>query len=195
MSTTLESDIIEDRPPVEVEVPVLTAVLAEFTTVDGLLGAARAVRKAGYTVWDTHTPFPVHGIDRAQGIRPTILPWIVLCAGTFGCFFALWLEWYTNAHDYPFPISGKPFWSLPANVPIIFELTVLCSAFTAGLGMLALNRLPMLYNPLFKSDRFRRATNDRFFVVIDATDPKFDSAGTPEFLKSLGAEAVESIED
>jgi Protein of unknown function (DUF3341) len=195
MSTTLETDITEDRPPEEVDVPVLTAVLAEFKTVDDLLNAARAVRKAGYTVWDTHSPFPIHGIDRAQGIRPTALPWIVLCGGLFGLSFALWLQWFCNAHDYKFPISGKPFWSLPANIPVIFELTVLCSAFTSGLGMLALNRLPMLYNPLFKSNRFRRVTDDRFFVVIDASDPKFDASATPEMLKSLGAEAVETVED
>ncbi len=130
-----------------------------------------------------------------MGIRPTILPWLVLGGGLFGLFGALWLTWYTNAHDYPFLISGKPVWSLPANIPIIFECTILCSALTAVFGMLGLNRLPLLYNPIFKSERFRRVTDDRFFIVIDAADPKFDAKETPRVLRALGAVAVEKVED
>src|SRR4029077_11613914 len=103
--------------------------------------------------------------------------------------------WFCNAYDYQFIISGKPYWSLPANIPVAFELTVLLSALTAVFGMLALNRLPLHYNPLFKSERFRRVTNDRFFIVIDASDPKFDEAGTAKFLADAGADAVERVED
>ena len=105
------------------------------------------------------------------------------------------LQWWCNAYDYQYMISGKPFWSLPANIPIIFECTVLFSALTAVFGMLGLNRLPLLYNPLFKSERFRRVTNDRFFIWIDRSDAKFDEKETVEFLKSIGAAAVEIIED
>jgi hypothetical protein len=119
----------------------------------------------------------------------------VLGAGLCGTATAVGLQWYCNAYDYQFPVSGKPFFSLPANVPIIFELTVLFAALTAVFGMLGLNRLPTLYNPLFKSQRFRRVTNDRFFIVIDGSDPKFNATTTAEFLQSLGATAVESIED
>lgn len=173
----------------------LVGLLAEYETVDDILKAARAVRRAGFARWDVHSPFPIHGIDYAMGIKPTILPWIVLGMGLTGCGFAIWLQWYVNAYDYRFMISGKPIWSFPANVPVIFELTVLFSAYTAVFGMLILNKLPKLYNPLFKHERFRRATSDRFFVVIDATDPKFDESATTRLLMDAGATAVERVED
>jgi hypothetical protein len=157
--------------------------------------AAQKCRDAGFTRWDVHTPFPVHGMDEAMGIRPTILPWLVLSGGLFGLFGGMLMQWWMNAFDYPFIISGKPFWSLPANVPVIFECTVLCSAFTSVFGMFLLNKLPCLYNPLFKSERFKRATDDRFFIAIDATDPKFDEVGTPKFLQGLHPLAVEPVVD
>jgi hypothetical protein len=175
--------------------PVLTALLAEFTDVDGVVNAARKVRADGYKVWDVHSPFPIHGVDAVIGVRPTILPWLVLGGGTFGCLGGIALQWWTNAVDYQFMISGKPTWSLPANIPVIFECTVLFSALTAVFGMLGLNRLPLLYNPVFKSKRFKRVTDDRFFILIDAADKKFDETKTAEFLKSAGATAVERIED
>jgi hypothetical protein len=180
---------------VEQETPELVGVLGEFDNVDKVMRAAQMVRRAGFTRWDVHSPFPIHGIDYAMGIRPTILPWLVLGMGLFGLTGALWLQWYVNAYDYKFIISGKPFWSLPANIPVIFECTVLCSAYTAVFGMLMLNKLPLLYNPLFKLERFRRVTQDRFFVVIDASDPKFDERRVADFLNKLGATAVERVED
>ena len=175
--------------------PELAGLLAEFPDVDSVLTAARRVRAAGYKVWDVHSPFPIHGIDSVIGVRPTILPWMVLCGGVTGMSFGLGLQWFCNAYDYKFIISGKPFWSLPANIPIIFECTILFSALTAVFGMLALNRLPLLYNPLFKSARFRRVTNDKFFIWLDASDPNFHDEKTAEFLASLGAAAVEVILD
>jgi hypothetical protein len=173
----------------------LVGLLAEYTNVDQVLKAARAVRRAGFTRWDVHSPFPIHGIDYAMGIKPTILPWIVLGMGLTGLATAILLQWYVNAYDYKFLISGKPIWSFPANVPVMFELTVLFSAYTAVFGMLLLNRLPRLYNPLFKHDRFRRVTDDRFFVVLDATDPKFDEQASTRLLLDAGATAVERVED
>jgi len=178
-----------------VEATELVGLLAEYKDVDSVTNAAQAVRKAGFSRWDVHTPFPIHGIDPVMGIRPTGLPWLVLGGGLFGCFGGLWLQWFTNAHDYPFLISGKPFWSLPANIPVIFECTVLCAALTAVFGMLGLNRLPTLYNPLFKSDRFRRVTDDRFFIVLDASDAKFDEPSATKLLNDTGAIAVERVED
>src|SRR5690348_4068501 len=192
MSTLLEQ---ETAPVTQTEPAQLVGLLAEYETVDDVVGAAEAVRKAGYLRWDVHTPFPIHGIDHAMGTRPTVLPWIVLGGGLFGLVGGLVLQWFCNAYDYPFLISGKPLWSLPANIPVIFELTVLCSALTAVFAMLGLNRLPMLYNPLFKHDRFRRATDDRFFIFIDASDPTFDEARSAALLKEMGAVAVESVED
>jgi hypothetical protein len=175
--------------------PALVGLLAEFPDVDAVLDAAVRTRGAGYKVWDVHSPFPIHGIDAVIGIRPTILPWLVLGGGLTGMAFGLWLQWFCNAYDYQYLVSGKPFFSLPANIPIIFECAVLFAALTAVFGMLGLNRLPLLYNPLFKSRRFRRVTNDRFFIWIDSSDAKFDEKGTAEFLTSLGATAVEQIED
>jgi hypothetical protein len=173
----------------------LVGLMAEFETVDAVVEAAGVVRRAGFQRWDVHSPFPIHGIDPVMGIRPTILPWIVLGGGLTGLIGGLVLQWYCNAYDYPVIISGKPFWSLPANIPIIFECTVLVSAITAVFGMFALNNLPMLYNPLFKSERFRRVTDDRFFIVIDASDRRFDEAETTKLLQDAGAVAIERVED
>lgn len=175
--------------------PKLVAILAEFDSVDSVLAAAEKVRDAGYKKWDVHTPFPVHGIDDAMGIKPTILPWLVLGGGITGCIGGLVLAWYTNAFEYPFLTSGKPQFSLPANIPVVFETTVLLAAFGAVFGMLGLNRLPWHYNPLFRKKGFARVTNDRFVVVIEATDPLFDQTRTGELLGSLGAICVQEVED
>jgi hypothetical protein len=179
----------------ETEQEVLAGYLAEFDSVEGILAAAEKVRDAGYRRWDTHTPFPVHGMDDAMGIRPTILPWLVLIGGVSGLLAGLVLQWFTMAWDYPMFISGKPLFSLPAFIPVIFETTIAGAAFTAVFGMLVLNKLPMHYNPLFKSERFRRVTSDRFFVVIDATDPAFDEKETLSLLQSLNPVAIEKFED
>jgi hypothetical protein len=173
----------------------LIGLLAEYESVDDILKAARAVRRAGFTRWDVHSPFPIHGIDYAMGIRPTVLPWLVLGGGLTGLATAIVLQWYCNAYDYKFLISGKPVWSFPANVPVMFELTVLFSALTAVFGMLGLNHLPQLYNPLFKSERFRRVTADRFFIVVDASDKKFSEAETTRLLLDAGAKSIERVED
>ena len=196
MSTLIESDadqvttVIKEEP-----VPQLVGLMAQYKTVDQIMNAAGRVRKAGFTRFDVHSPFPIHGIDHVMGIRPTRLPWLVLAGGLFGLFGGLWLQWYCNAYDYPLLISGKPLWSLPANIPIIFESTVLCASITAVVAMLGLNRLPMLYNPLFKSEQFRRVTNDRFFLTIDASDPKFDEQRMTDLLTQSGAATVERVED
>lgn len=179
----------------EVDTPRLIALMAEFRDVDSVMNAARRVRDAGYTVWDVHTPFPIHGIDKAMGLRPTILPWLVLGGGLTGMVAGLGLTIWTMGYDYPFLISGKPYNSLPAWIPVVFELTILFSALTAVFGMLGLNKLPMLYNPLLCNERFRRVTDDRFFVLIDCNDPKFDENATRELLESLEPVAIERVED
>jgi hypothetical protein len=130
------------------------ALLAEFADVDGVMTAARGLRDAGFRNWDVHSPFPIHGIDAAMGIRPTRLPWMALIGGITGLFAGLLLAWWTNAVDYTFLISGKPRFSLPANIPVIFETTVLFAALATVFGMLLLNRLPTLYNPLLNAQRF-----------------------------------------
>ncbi len=173
----------------------LHGLLAEFDNVDDLLAACRTVRDAGYRKWDAHTPFPVHGIDEAMGIKATILPWIVLGGGLTGLGGALLMQWWMNAIDYPFLVSGKPFFSVPANIPVCFELTVLLSALTSFLMALVLNLLPQLYHPLFRSERFKRSTDDRFFVSIEASDPQFEEERTRELLGEASRYPVETIHD
>ena len=179
----------------EVDVPVLAGYMAEFDNVDSVLAAASKVRDEGYRLWDVHSPFPIHGIDQAMGIRPTILPWIVATGGLLGLIGGLVMQWYMNAFDYAFFVSGKPLFSLPAFVPVIFECTIAGAAFSAVFGMLILNRLPMLYNPVFKSERFRRVTSDRFFIVIEARDPSFDENRTLDLLRSFNPISIERLED
>jgi len=171
----------------------LYGYLVSFDNVDQLLAGARAVRDAGYSKWDAHSPFVIHGLDDAMGIRSTKLPYVVFLAGLTGCATGILLQWFTNAFDYPFLVSGKPFFSLPANIPVAFELTILFAAIGALLGMLVFNGLPQLYHPLHTSRTFKRATNDLFFISIEAGDPKFDRETTKKLLESLGGSEVEEV--
>ena len=172
----------------------LWGLLAEFRTAEDLRRAATAMREAGYTKWDAHTPFPVHGLDDAMGIRPTRLPWFVLAAGIAGCGGGILMQWWMNAVNYPIIISGKPFFSLPAQIPVAFELTILLASLTAFLGMLGSNALPQLAHPLFANARFRRASNDAFFISVEAADRLFDVEATDRLLRSAGSISVEWIE-
>ncbi|MHC4399424.1 MAG: quinol:electron acceptor oxidoreductase subunit ActD [Planctomycetota bacterium] len=174
------------------EPQAVVGMLAEFDGPEALVAAARRVREAGYRNWDAHSPFPVHGLDGAMGIRRTVLPLLVFGAGVAGAIVAIHLQWWTNAVDYPFLVSGKPLFSLPANVPIAFELIVLFSALVAFVGVLALNRLPQFAHPLFRNERFRRATTDGFFISVEAVDSKFDESETKALFESIGATAVET---
>lgn len=170
-------------------------VLAEFSDPGALLEAAKEVRRAGYKRYDTHTPFPIHGMDRAMGLGQSLLGYIVFGGAIAGLALATWLQWWTGAVDYPMNISGKPLFAIEPSVPIMFELTILFSALTAVAGMLALNGLPRPYNPLFYSERFMRATDDGFFLHIAASDAKFEEARTATLLQKLGALHVETLID
>jgi mono/diheme cytochrome c family protein len=169
----------------------VAAALGCFDTATSLKAAAQEVRDEGYRNWDAHSPFPIHGMERAMGIHPTVLPWLVFGAGLTGAIVAMLLQWWTNAVDYPFLISGKPFFSIPANIPVAFELIILFSALTAFGGALLLNQLPQIQHPVFESDEFRRATSNGFFISIEAGDPRFDEKKTVAFLESIGAQSVE----
>lgn len=178
----------------------LHGVVAEFTDVDSLLAACRRVRDAGYTKADAFTPFPVHGIDTALGIKPTVLPWIALAAGLSGTTIALLMQISMNGSleifegfSYPYIISGKPFVSLPAFIPVTFELTILLASFGTFFGMWALNGLPKFSNPMFTSPRFDRVTDDTFFLFLDAKDSRFDEAGAKSLLADLGGEYIEPV--
>ena len=168
-------------------------LLAEFNSTGDLHRACERVRDAGYTRWDAHTPFPVHGLDRAMGMRRSVLPFIVLAMALAGGALGFGLQYWVHSIEYPLTISGKPYFTWPAFVPITFELAVLFGSLGAVFGMFALNRLPMHHHPLFNSERFESATNDRFFISIESWDPKFDAMATRKFLQEIGARHVEAV--
>ncbi len=186
------SDKHTDKKSEPAEAP-LHGLLAEYETPHALIQASKQVRDAGFKQWDTYTPFPVHGIDGAMGIKPTVLPWIVFGAGLTGLTTGILLQWWTNAYDYSFLVSGKPFWSIPANVPIMFELTVLFSALTTLTAMLVLNGLPHPSHPLDLNRRFAKVTDDRFFLLIQASDPKFDEDETRKLLEGTDPSALDDL--
>ena len=168
-------------------------LLAEFSSTADLYRACERIRDAGYTRWDAHTPFPVHGLQSAMGLRRSILPYIILVMGLAGAASGFALQTWVHAIEYPLVISGKPYFAWPAFVPITFELGVLGGALGAVFGMLGLNQLPMHYHPLFNSSRFERATDDTFFISIEARDPRFDAVVTRDLLAAAGARHVEEI--
>ena len=169
-------------------------VLAEFATTADLYHACEQVRDAGYTKWDAHTPFPVHGLEKAMGLPRSPLPWIVLVTGFTGVAAGFLLQWWVHTRAYPLVISGKPFFAWPAFIPVTFEVGILFGALGAVFGMFALNRLPMHSHPLFNSRVFERASDDAFFISIESWDPKFDPSATGKLLESLGARRVELVE-
>ncbi|HBJ38611.1 MAG TPA: hypothetical protein DDZ51_28450, partial [Planctomycetaceae bacterium] len=173
----------------------LHGTYAEFDAVDTLLAACRRVRDAGYTKTDAFTPFPVHGIDKALGIKPTALPWIALACGLMGTTIGLTMQVWMNTFDYPYIISGKPFFSMPAFIPVSFELTILLASFGAFFGMLALNGLPKFSNPMFSNPRFDRVTDDKFFLFIDAGDSRYNHGGVTKLLTDLGGSHVHDVYD
>jgi mono/diheme cytochrome c family protein len=172
--------------------PPVVGLLAEFAGPEALKTAAACLRAAGYRRYEAFSPYPIHGLHAAIGRKRNLLPWLVLAGGIFGCLGAMLLQWWTNAVDYPYWMSGKPVFSLPADIPVAFELIILFGALAAFVGVLLLNNLPKLYDPLFGCAKFRRATTDGFFLAVDAADPKFDVPGTADLLRSLGAESAEA---
>lgn len=170
-------------------------LLAEFDTPGECLHAAEKLRDAGYRHFDTHSPFPIHGMDAAMGLPDSKLGLIVFPVGLMGTTLAFLMMWWMNGVDYPIVIGGKPPFSLPSMVPIMFELTVLLSAFGTVLGMLHLNRLPRHHHPVFNSARFASFSNDKFFVSVEATDPKWNVERTRKLLESCKPANVEVLYD
>jgi hypothetical protein len=170
-------------------------LLAEYKSPADIFHACEKVRDAGYKHWDSFTPFPMHGLDKAMGIKRSILPWLVFVGGMTGAASGMTLQWFTSAVDYPVIIAAKPYFSYQAFVPITFELGVLFASFTAVFGMLGLNKLPRWHHPLFAVERFRGVTDDRYFIAIETSDPKFDLDRTRRLLEESGAISVEEVED
>jgi Protein of unknown function (DUF3341) len=171
----------------------LYGCLAEFVTPEELVDAARRARAAGYQQIEAYSPFPVHGINEALGLRPSWIPRLALIGGICGGISAVLLEYYCAAIAYPLNVGGRPLNSWPSFFPVVFELTVLGASSFAFFGMLIINGLPRPYHPLFNVPEFKLAQRDRFFLAIEAKDPKFDRAATRAFLEQLPTKAVYDV--
>lgn len=174
--------------------PPIYGLLAEFHTPEEVVAAARRVYAEGYRQIDSFAPYPVEGLAEAIGFHHTRLPVIVLIGGIVGCLAGFALQYWSAVIYYPLNVGGRPFNSWPAFIPVTFEMTVLVAALSAVLGMLALNGLPKPYHPLFNVEQFALASRDRFYVVIEATDPLFDPERTRRFLQSLTRHGVYDVE-
>jgi hypothetical protein len=172
----------------------LHGVAGEYTDSDLLLQASQRARSAGYTKMDAYSPHPVEGLDDALGVRPTQLGFVVLAMGILGAITGYALQYYGMAIFYPLNIGGRPLNDWPTFIVITFEVTVIFSAFTAGLFMIARNGLPRPYHSIFNTPGFERASRDRFFLCIEATDPKFDLAEARAFLETTHAVQVTEVE-
>jgi hypothetical protein len=171
----------------------LLGLIGEFGTADELLEATKSARSEGFRRIDAFSPFPVEGMDEVLALqRDHRIGWITLAGGLFGFFGMLAVQLFVNI-DYPIEVGGRPLFAWPAFFVVDFELMILCAVLFAVAGMLIINRLPTLYHPLFGTARFGLATEDRFFLYIDASDPKFDEERTRGFLGSLGAWTVETV--
>lgn len=173
----------------------LAGVVAQFDEVGAVYRAAEVIRDAGYTKWDVHTPFPIHGIEDAMGIKRTKLPLVVAVAGLTAAALGYLMQWWMSGVDYPLVVQGKPYGAWEAFIPITFEFGVLGTAFTALFGMFLLNGLPRYSHPLMKLDRFLRASDDRFFIYIESDDGAFDPDETRALLEEIGATHIELVED
>jgi hypothetical protein len=174
--------------------PSLYGVMAEFDNPTDLVAAARSTYESGYRRINGYSPYPIEELSEAIGFTRTSLPLIVLIGGILGGVGGFFMQYWMEVSNYPLNVGGKPYNSWPAFVPITFECTVLCAALAAVLGMLALNKLPQPYHPVFNAPNFALATRDRFFLVIEANDPKFDHDDVIQFMKSLDARDVSDVE-
>jgi hypothetical protein len=175
--------------------PALYGLMAEFETPEQIRDAAFRARAEGYRRMDTYTPFYVEGLPEAVlGPHREMLPAFALAGGLTGTLTGLVLQWYPNVVGYPLNIGGKPYFSWPSFIPIMFELTILFAALTSVLGMIILNDLPQPYHPVFNAPRFDLASRDRFFLCIETRDPKFDADRTKDFLIGLNPVDVTEVE-
>jgi hypothetical protein len=170
-------------------------LLAQYENPHDVYHACEKVRDAGYENWDACVPFPVHGLDKAMGLKPSKLPLVVLSCGILGSSLILLFELWAMGNAYPFIVGGKPLFSLPAFVPVWYEITVLSSCLGAFFGNWILNGLPRPHHPAFASKAFARVTDDKFFIMIEAADSKFELEQTQAFLSACGASHVETLED
>jgi hypothetical protein len=170
-------------------------VLAEFDDPNTLVAAAHRAHHEGYRCVDAYSPFPIEELHEALGAHQTRLPLIVLIGGLVGCIGGYFLQYWVAAIAYPVNVGGRPFHSWPAFIPVTFECTILAASLAAVLGMLALNGLPQPYHPVFNVPRFALASRNRFFLLIESKDPKFDLETTRRFLETLNPREVTTVAD
>src|SRR5262252_8136281 len=170
-------------------------MIAEFRTAAAVLHAAEKVRDAGFRRWDVFTPFPVHGMDKAMGLKNSKVGWFSFLGGVTGYTTGMLLIWFCNKLDYPIVIGGKPMFSPFSAFPPSYELTILFGAFGSLFGMLFLNRLPRLHHPLLKNRRFGQVTHDKYFLVIETSDPKYSEPATVKLLEAAGSNHIEVVEE
>jgi hypothetical protein len=168
--------------------------MAEFDSPTNVVEAARATYDAGYRRINAYSPYPIEELSEAIGFHSTRLPLIVLIGGIIGGLIGYGLQYYVAVIDYPLNVGGRPLHSWPSFIPITFEMTILFAALSAVFGMLALNKLPQPYHPVFNAERFALASRDRFFLVIEANDPKFDRDKAMSFLQTLNPKEVVDVE-
>jgi hypothetical protein len=169
-------------------------LIATFPNAREIYHAAQQVRDAGYRNWDCITPFPVHGLDTAMGVKRSIVPRISLAGGITGFCTGMTMIWWTGAYDYALTVGGKPFFSPMFAFPISYELTILFTAFATLFGMFFTNGLPMHYHPVLKYDQIKRGMDDTFFIVIEARDPRFNLANTKALLEKAGGKNIQELE-
>ena len=170
-------------------------VMGEFETAKQLIQATEKTREAGYRRIDAYAPFPVEGLSEALGLRRSWVPFVTLVGGLLGGLSGFAFQYWVNVYSYPMNIGGRPLNSWPAFIPVTFELTILGASTFAVFGMLAMNKLPQPHHPVFNVPRFTHASTDRFFLCIEARDPKFHLAETARFLQSLQAHHVTEVSD
>ena len=173
--------------------PKLYGLVAEFEDSDVLLVAAQKTADEGYTHTDAHVPFPIHGLSEALGMKRTILPWIVFTCGLLGCIGGFYLQYWVSAVEYPLNVGGRPYLSWPSFIPVTFECTILLAGLSCLIGMLALNGLPRPYHPIFNAPNIEKASENTFFLCIEADDPKFELEAARSFMNGLGADAVSEV--
>jgi len=174
--------------------PQLYGVMAEFDNPSDLVTAARRTYEAGYRRINGYSPYPIEELSEAIGFHHTSLPLIVLIGGVLGGLGGFFMQYWMEVIDYPLNVGGKPYNSWPAFVPITFECTILCAALAAVFGMLALNKLPQPYHPVFNAPNFALATRDRFFLVIESKDPKFEHDSVTSFMHGFEPRDVSDVE-
>jgi hypothetical protein len=168
-------------------------LIASFKDTPELYHAAEKVRDAGYKKWDTYSSFPVHGMPEAQGQPRSKVPIFTFCGGITGFIIGTLMVWYMNYFDYPLIVGGKPLFSPIFPFPVMYELTILLSAFGTLGGMFITNLLPQHYNPLFNSERFLEVSGDRLVIAIESRDPQYDSQATRRFLEEIGGTDIEEV--